>query len=117
MTALRPPFALKATNLVRTVGDRAGPRYASPERSDPRRTAPGEPDATTNWKNAGDPLGRRRGARMRRREFIAAVGGAVVSPLAVKAEQPERMRRVGVLLLWPENDPMARASVSAFAQA
>src|SRR5206468_6823381 len=42
---------------------------------------------------------------------------AAAWPLAGRAQQPERIRRVGVLLLWPENDPMARASVTAFAQA
>jgi putative ABC transport system substrate-binding protein len=52
-----------------------------------------------------------------RRKFITVVGGAAVWPLAGHGEQPERICRVGVLLLWPENDPMARASVTAFAQA
>jgi len=49
--------------------------------------------------------------------LIAAFLGAAAWPLAGRTEQPERTRRVGVLLLWPENDPMARASVTAFAQA
>ena len=54
---------------------------------------------------------------LRRRGLIAAFLGAAAWPLAGRTEQPERTRRVGVLLLWPENDPMARASVTAFAQA
>jgi putative ABC transport system substrate-binding protein len=54
---------------------------------------------------------------MRRREFIYVLAGAVAWPLPAHAQQPERVRRVGVLLLWPENDPMARASMTAFTQA
>jgi putative ABC transport system substrate-binding protein len=54
---------------------------------------------------------------LRRREFIAIVGGAAAWPLAGDAQQPERVRRVGVLMPWPENDPFTQASVTAFAQA
>jgi len=54
---------------------------------------------------------------VRRRDLIVALGGAAAWPLVGQAQQPERIRRVGVLLLWRENDPMARASVTAFAQA
>jgi putative ABC transport system substrate-binding protein len=52
-----------------------------------------------------------------RRGFLAVLAGAALWPLAGHAQQPERIRRVGVLLLWAENDPMARASVTAFEQA
>jgi hypothetical protein len=41
---------------------------------------------------------------MRRREFIAGLGGAVVWPLAGHAQQGERVRRVGVLMGIPNDD-------------
>jgi putative ABC transport system substrate-binding protein len=54
---------------------------------------------------------------LRRREFIAALGGAVAWPLAVGAQQPERMRRIGVLAPYDESDSVMKPRVSAFTQA
>ena len=54
---------------------------------------------------------------LRRREFIAGLGGAAAWPLAARAQQPVRIRRIGVLGAGDENDPAAKTMVSAFTQA
>jgi len=51
---------------------------------------------------------------MRRRDFITLVGGVVAWPLALRAQQSERLRRVSVLLGVPENDPETKSRLRAF---
>jgi putative ABC transport system substrate-binding protein len=54
---------------------------------------------------------------MRRRAFFAGLAGAAAWPLVVRAQQPERMRRIGALISLPENAPLSQAYVAAFEQA
>jgi hypothetical protein len=54
---------------------------------------------------------------MRRREFIKVIGGVATWPLAARAQQPERMRRIGILLAATADDAEFQAWVGAFLQA
>jgi putative tryptophan/tyrosine transport system substrate-binding protein len=51
---------------------------------------------------------------MKRREVITLLGGATVWPLAARAQQDDRMRRIGVLMWASENDPEYQAGLAAF---
>ena len=54
---------------------------------------------------------------MRRREFLGAIGAATAWPLAARAQQSERVRRIGVLMPATADDPNFQARLGAFLQA
>jgi putative ABC transport system substrate-binding protein len=54
---------------------------------------------------------------IRRREFIGVLGGTVAWPLTARAQQSDRVRRIGVLMGGDENDPVWKPRLSAFTQA
>jgi putative tryptophan/tyrosine transport system substrate-binding protein len=53
---------------------------------------------------------------MKRRDFIKLLGGAATWPLAARAQQPDRLRRIGILMNWAADNPEGQDRLAAFHQ-
>ena len=53
---------------------------------------------------------------MRRREFIGLIGSVVATPFVTHAQQPERLRRIGVIMPYAMDNPESRARITTFIQ-
>src|SRR5262249_14506848 len=110
-TAARPARAHDRTRPLPQLRHRV--RATRPSRHDPERTFVALFSVVGRLDTMACP--ERRGT-MRRREFITLIGGAAAWPLMVCAQQPDRMRRIGVLMSFAEDDPQAKFRLAAFTE-